>query len=487
MAHVTRYLICAAVGFGLLGSAKGLDEALIATTVNLPSFISDFQLDNKHLSAEDKANRLSNITSIVQLGSLPGALLAFFSSDWIGPLWTMRQICLLWVTGVAVTITSNGSLDQLLAGRFLAGIGIGQASIVGPIYLAEVAPSSCRGLLVCIYGTSEYVGVVIGYFAGYGASIHLSDKSNTQWILPQSSQIMMAGVLLLASLGCVESPRYLVNNGYTEKAIDAVSRLWRLPHDSPRIAEELQIFQDQVAASQITNQQWFRLEPWKLLFGQAANRSRLLFLVTAQLLSQWSGTNAITTYTPKFFSLLSVTGKSETLLATAIFGVVKLASGIVCAIFFVDRVGRKRALLSGITLQLLALLYVAIYITASSLHGADYQSGTVHRAAIAAIVSIYVTGIGYAFGWNSIQYLINAEMLPSPVRTLGTSLLMCIHYANRFALIKAVPTMMLESALQPKGTFWFFFVVAFLGLLWAAFLLPETSHRNLEETSEMIS
>lgn len=52
---------------------------------------------------------------------------------------------------------------------------------------------------------------------------------------------------------------------------------------------------------------------------------------------------------------------------------------------------------------------------------------------------------------------------------------------------KAVPSMMLENALQPKGTFWFFFGVAFLGLLWAFFLLPETSHRNLEETSEMIS
>ncbi|OJJ64226.1 hypothetical protein ASPSYDRAFT_84248 [Aspergillus sydowii CBS 593.65] len=487
MAHVTKYLICAAVSFGLLGSAKGLDEALIATTVHLPSFISEYQLDSNHLSAADKANRLSNITSMVQLGSLPGALLAFFSSDWIGPLWTMRQICLLWVTGVIVAITSNGSLGQLLAGRFLAGMGIGQASIVGPIYLAEVAPSSCRGLLVCIYGSSEYIGVVIGYFAGYGASIHLSDKNDTQWILPQSSQLMMAGVLLLASLGCVESPRHLVRKGCTDKASDAVTRLRRLPHGSPRIEEELQIFQNQATASQATNQQWFSLEPWKLLFGQAANRSRLLFLVAAQLLSQWSGTNAITTYTPKFFSLLSVTGNSETLLTTSIFGVVKLVAGTVSAIFFVDRVGRKRVLLSGITLQLLALLYVAIYITATSLHGVDAQSGNVQRAAIAAIVSIYVTGIGYAFGWNSVQYLINAEILPSPVRTLGTSLLMFIHYAIRFALVKAVPSMMLENALQPKGTFWFFFGVAFLGLLWAFFLLPETSHRNLEETSEMIS
>lgn len=110
----------------------------------------------------------------------------------------------------------------------------------------------------------------------------------------------MTCLLLLASLGCVESPRYLVNNGCTEKAIDAVARLRQLPPDSPRIAEELRIFQDQAATSQATNQQWFRLEPWKLLFAQAANRSRLLFLVTAQLLSQWSGTNAITS---RFFIL----------------------------------------------------------------------------------------------------------------------------------------------------------------------------------------
>lgn len=208
MAHVTKYLICAAVSFGLLGSAKGLDEALIATTVHLPSFISEYQLDSNHLSAADKANRLSNITSMVQLGSLPGALLAFFSSDWIGPLWTMRQICLLWVTGVIVAITSNGSLGQLLAGRFLAGMGIGQASIVGPIYLAEVAPSSCRGLLVCIYGSSEYIGVVIG------VSISLS-LSRFLLILPTASSISLAMALQSTY------PIRMTHNGSFHKAVSS--------------------------------------------------------------------------------------------------------------------------------------------------------------------------------------------------------------------------------------------------------------------------
>ncbi|RDK37624.1 hypothetical protein M752DRAFT_298218 [Aspergillus phoenicis ATCC 13157] len=131
--------------------------------------------------------------------------------------------------------------------------------------------------------------------------------------------------------------------------------------------------------------------------------------------------------------------------------------------------------MAGIILQLLALLYVAISLIVTSSLGSDAHSEDVHRAAIAAIASIYVTGVGYAFGWNSIQYLIHAEMLPSSVRTLGTSILMCIHYANRFALTKAVPTMTLADALQSKGRFWFFFVVAFLGFLWGMFLLPETS------------
>ncbi|PYI04644.1 general substrate transporter [Aspergillus sclerotiicarbonarius CBS 121057] len=486
MRFPTGHIICAAIGFGLLGAAKGLDEGLIAITVNLPSFVREYDLHASDLSAAARANRLSNITSMVHLGSLPAALLAFLLSDLIGPLWTMRQLCLLWIIGVVIVITSAGESSQLIAGRFIMGLGIGQAGIIGPIYLAEVAPTAWRGLLVGIYASSEYIGILIGYFAGYGASLHLSNNSDQQWIVPQSCQIMLSGVLLLFSLGCVESPRYLCKTNRTDQAARALGRLRRLPSDSPSIVDEVRVIEKQVAVDKSKEGRWPLLEPWKLLFGQAANRSRLLFLISAQLLSQWSGTNAITTYAPKFFSLLGVTGKSEKLLKTAIFGAVKLAAALFCAIFFIDQIGRKRSLMAGITLQLLALLYVAIYLTVTTSLSSDTHSGDVHRAAIAAIASIYVTGIGYAFGWNSVQYLINAEMLPSSVRTLGTSILMCIHYANRFALTKAVPTMMLADALQPKGTFWFFFVVAFLGFLWGMFLLPETSRKNLEETSEMI-
>ncbi|KAL2838542.1 general substrate transporter [Aspergillus pseudoustus] len=423
MSYVAPTLLCAALAFGLLGASKGLDEGLIATTVNLRSFIRAYGLESRTGSSSGQANRLSMIVSA--------------------------------------------------------------ASIVGPTYLAEVAPARHRGLLVGIFSVSEYIGIV--YFAGYGASLHQSDHNGQQWILPQATHIILAGLLLVASLGCVESPRYLCKEKRPIQVAHALSRLRGASPNDPLIIDEVQLIEHHVATNQTDQLRASFLTPWKLLFCESGNRSRMAFLLSAQLLSQWSGTNAITTYAPRFFALLGIAGSSEKLLTTGIFGIVKLAAALVSPLFFLDRLGRKRSLVSGITIQLLALLYLSIYLTVLTTKDSTALSGDMHRASVVAIVCVYVTGIGYAFGWNSVQYLINAEMIPRPVRTLGTSILMCIHYANRFALTKSVPSMMLDDALQPKGTFWFFSAVAFFGFLWAVFLLPETSNRQLEETSKMIT
>jgi hypothetical protein len=101
----------------------------------------------------------------------------------------------------------------------------------------------------------------------------------------------------------------------------------------------------------------------------------------------------------------------------------------------IDHIGRKRSLLSGILIQQIALLYTSIYLTIEPITGSD-ESPSAKRAAVAAIVFIYFVGIGWAMGWNSIQYLINAEIFPLRVRATGSSLLMCFHYANRYGLSK---------------------------------------------------
>ena len=104
---------------------------------------------------------------MVHIGSMPGALIAFVLCERIGMLWSMRQLCVLWLAGVIIVITANGTLGQVYGGRFVMGLGIGQAGIVAPTYLAEIAPRKVRGSLVCFFGISEYIGIMIGVISSW--------------------------------------------------------------------------------------------------------------------------------------------------------------------------------------------------------------------------------------------------------------------------------------------------------------------------------
>jgi hypothetical protein len=188
--------------------------------------------------------------------------------------------------------------------------------------------------------------------------------------------------------------------------------------------------------------------------------------------------------------LLGTTGQSEKLFATAIFGVVKFVSAIICAFFLVDFIGRKRALSTGIILQFISVLYIAIYLTAvPTISEGEVPSSAAKHAGTGAIVFIYFSGVGWALGWNSIQYLIGAEIFPLRVRSLGTSMIMCFHFVNQYGNSKAVPLMLIDGApgLSPKGTFWFFSAVTLLGLGFVWFFLPETAGKSLEAMDEMFN
>jgi MFS family permease len=180
-----RYVLTKSV-FGLMGAARGIDEGLIGTTAELTPFKKKFGLADPHKSKHDRAELLSNITSMVQLGSILGALVAFFITDKIGRLWATRQLCLIWVVGISIFLASSatGSVGMIYAGRFIAGIGIGQTTVVAPTYLAETAPRAIRGLCVCAFAGAVYLGIMLAYFASWGSSLHISSKTDAQWLVP---------------------------------------------------------------------------------------------------------------------------------------------------------------------------------------------------------------------------------------------------------------------------------------------------------------
>ncbi|KAJ5273072.1 quinate permease [Penicillium angulare] len=467
----TWKLLFAALCFGLSGAARGLDEGLIASTVAEGSFIQQFKLQEDDLSATEKANRLSNVTSMVHIGSLPGAVAGFVLCEWVGILWTMRELCFTWIIGSIIFMTSH-NIGQVYAGRFVMGLGIGQAGVIAPVYLAEVAPPTMRGMM---------------YFAIWGASIHISNSNAAQWIVPQSVQAMWATLLLTASFFCEESPRYLCKSYMPERACEAFATLWNLHPMDAAIQIEMRNIRKQLEEEQTESHNRSLISSLKELLTARDNLRRIMFIVSLQILSQWSGPNSVTTYAPELFGLFGVAGNNEKLFVTAIFGLIKLVAAFGCAVFLIDRLGRKRTLYIGITVQLIALIYDSIFLTVySNLSNSAKNSTSSLQAAVGSIVFMYFIGIGWAIGWNSIQYLVTAETFPLRVRLCGASLATCIHFGNRIGTSKvATPSMLLESALTPAGTFWFFSGISFIGLAFAVVWLPETSGKGLEETNQL--
>ncbi|RDI81796.1 hypothetical protein Vi05172_g8226 [Venturia inaequalis] len=468
--------------FGLMGAARGLDEGLIGTTVTQVSFRKRYGLDSPNLDEHAKANLEGNITAMVQLGSILGALIGFYLTDKLGRLKATIELCFLWVLGMSIFMASapTGNLSMVYAGRFIAGIGIGQTTIVAPTYLAETAPRAVRGFCVCMFAGCVYLGIMLSYFASWGASIHISGNTQTQWLVPNSMHIMFAGIILLLSSFALESPRWLIKVGNHEKGAANLSKLRNLPVDHPYVQSEIIDINGELNREREATMGASKLGIVKELLFIPANRYRIMLSVLSQILAQWSGANSITIYAPRYFAMLGQTGEHEKLFATAIFGVVKFVSAIICAAFLIDFIGRKRALYIGISLQAFSMLYMALFLVIDKTveDSSIAQSPSQKKAATAAIVMIYLSGFGWAMGWNSVQYLINSEIYPLRLRAIGGSIAMTVHFANQYGNSKAVPSMFLD--LTTYGTMFFFVAMTFIGLVWVWAFIPELSGRSLE-------
>lgn len=298
---------------------------------------------------------------------------------------------------------------------------------------------------------------------------------------------MFAGIIFLLSFFNRESPRYLVKRGKVDQAQANLSRIRGLGRDSQYVRNELAEITEQLAEEE----QATRGQGWRgylrEIFLMPHNFYRLYLGLGSQLLAQWSGAQSITIYAPDFFALLGTEGDNEKLFATAIFGVVKFVAAIFCALFLIDVIGRKRSLSIGIGLQMISMMYIAIFLSIVPQIDPDRpQQQFTHgqkKASTGAIIMIYFSGFGWAMGWNSIQYLLNSEIYPLRIRAISSSMVMCFHFANQYGNSRAVTNMLLTSddgGLGPAGTFWFFTIVTAIGGLWAWFFIPETAGRSLE-------
>lgn len=360
-----------------------------------------------------------------------------------------------------------------------------------PIYIAEIAPASIRGLCTCFFTGAVYLGILLAYFANYGAQLHITNGSPDQWLVPTSLHIMMSGIIFILSFFQFESPRFLVKEGKIDEAVYSFARLRQQSPDSEYVNREIALIQigldHELEASQGVG--WFGKV--KELLLNRSNLYRVYLSSMVQLLGQWSGAGSITLYAPDLFKLLGITGNSESLLVTGVFGIVKFVAAMICALFLVDVIGRKRALLCGITLQSISMIYVAAFLTAVPQLGTSSDfvlPDSMKGPSRGAVAMIYLSGVGWALGWNSMQYLLTAELYPLRVRALATSWAMTLHFANQYGNSRALPVMLLntsEGGITPKGTFWCFAAVTLIGGAWVWFSVPETGGRSLESMDRL--
>ncbi|ENH67959.1 Putative quinate permease [Fusarium oxysporum f. sp. cubense race 1] len=469
----------AVFAFGLMGAARGIDEGLISGAFKSKDFREYIHFED--YSTVEQANIKANVSAMVQIGCVGGALIAFLICDRIGRIWATRQLCVVWIVGIVIFMANGGSLGAVYAGRFIAGLGVGQTAVVGPVYLAEIAPTAVRGLCTCVFSGFVYLGIVLAYFANYGCSLHMGDNTHARWLVPTSLHIMFAGLILILSFFVDESPRFLIKKGQTEKATAVMARLRQQDPESDYITREITAIQ-LAHEHELESVNSSFLGTCKELFLNSSNLYRLYLASMVQVLAQWSGAGSITLYAPDLFALLGIKGSETGLLVTALFGIVKLVSAITCALFLVDVIGRKRALIGGIALQALAMIYVGSFLTAVP------EPHSSSAAARGAMAMIYISGIGWALGWNTMSYILTAELFPLRVRAFGTSFAMTLHFLCQYGSSRATPNMLLpssEGGINPNGTFWTYAAILVVGGIWVVVSVPETAGRSLESMDRL--
>lgn len=298
----------------------GYDSAFIGTTIALASFKDEFGFNS--LSTTQLNLISANIVSVYQAGAFWGSLFAYVSSYFLGRRKSLFLFSCVFILGAGLMLGANGDrgLGLIYAGRVLAGIGVGGASNMVPIYISELAPPAVRGRLVGIYELGWQIGGLVGFWINYGVNNTLP-SSHKQWIIPFAVQLIPAGLLLVGACWIKESPRWLLSKGHREEGLRNLCWMRNLDASDIYIVEEvsyidedLERYRNEVGAGFFKPFASLKQKKvqWRFFLGS------MLFLW-----QNGSGINAINYYSPTIFKSIGVEGTNASLLTTGVFGCVK--------------------------------------------------------------------------------------------------------------------------------------------------------------------
>jgi SP family arabinose:H+ symporter-like MFS transporter len=380
------------------------------------------------------------------LGTVFGAMLAGFPGERWGRRDSLRILGILYLVS-ALGCAWAWSWDSLLAFRFIGGLGIGGSSVLGPMYIAEIAPAKWRGRLVGLFQFNVVFGILLAYFSNYVISRMRFGAAEWRWDFGVAALPAVLFFVLLFTIP--RSPRWLVKVGRVEQARAVLEEIGDegVEQELREIVESIQTEQKQTGEK---------------LFSRK-HRLPIFLAVTIGMFNQLAGINAILYYLPDIFMHAGFSKVSGNLQAVAV-GATNLIFTMI-AMSVIDRIGRKILLLIGAAGTATCLAGVAaIFFTAR------------HEDWLLWLLIAYVAFFGFSQGAVIWVYL--GEVFPNAVRAKGQSLGSFSHWMMNFVISLVFPLMAASSGAYP---FVFFAAMTVLQFFVVLFVYPETKGFSLEE------
>ncbi len=389
------------------------------------------------------------LTGSLALGCMVGTLIAGTLADRYGRkpgLMLAALIFTLSSLGMAV----SGSLGAFVAMRFAAGIGVGMASILSPLYIAEISPAHMRGRNVSINQLTIVIGILITNLVNYS----LASKGAEAWRWMFGLGAVPSLVFLLGVIWLPESPRWLMGKGKLAQAEKTLRKIGDENFVTDTVKDIERSLQGTARAS------------FRAVFEKAV-RPAVVIGITLAVFQQLCGINIVFNYTSTIFASVGADLNSQ-LFETISIGIVNLVFTLV-AMWQVDKLGRRPLMMIG-SLGL-SILYIILAFLLRS------QADT-HFVSIFVLLAIAT----YATSLAPVTWVLISEIFPNKIRGQASSIAIVSLWAAYFVLVFTFPV--LAEKLGTYGPFYLYAGICFLGFLFVRSRVKETKGQTLEQLEQ---
>jgi MFS transporter, SP family, arabinose:H+ symporter len=430
--HVIKSTMVGALG-GLL---FGFDTAVIAGTTS--SLTRVYSLSPKELGFT---------VSIALLGTVIGSLATGSIGQEFGGRKVLRVMAALYIVS-ALGCAFAWSWPVLLAARFLGGLGIGGSSVLGPVYISELAPPKLRGRLVGTFQINIVIGILFAYLSNF--LISLLQLGATEWRWQFGVAAIPAVLFLVLLFGVPESARWLATKGRMEESAHVLRLMGSADPEA-----ELAVIGESIQAEHASQS-----HP---IFRRIYSKPILLAILIG-MFNQLSGINAILYYANSIFGFAGFSKTSGNIQAIAI-GFMNLLATLF-AMTLIDRIGRKKLLLIGSVGMAITLAGVALV----------FRTHT-HLALLVWLLVGYIAF--FAISQGAVIWVYIGEIFPNSVRSKGQGIGCSAHWITNGLIALAFPWVLASFSID--APFVFFSGIMIVQFFVVLAIFPETKGVSLED------